>query len=68
MKDKHATLLGLIILTPYVTKINPKQCTLTAQIEPVQDKYKYMTFRPVHLKTIHYVTGILLKVGLNTIP
>jgi len=23
MKDKHATLLGLIILIPYVTKINP---------------------------------------------
>jgi len=40
---------------------------LTAQIEPVEDKFKYMNVRSVHLKTIHYIAEILLKVALNTI-
>jgi hypothetical protein len=43
------------------------QWTLTAQIKPVQDKYKYKIFRSVYLKTIPYITAILLKVTLNTI-
>ena len=40
---------------------------MTAQIDPVQDKYKYLTFRSVHLKTIPYITEVLLIVELNTI-
>jgi hypothetical protein len=40
---------------------------MTAQIDPVQDKYKHMTFRSVHLKKIPYITEVLLKVELNTI-
>jgi hypothetical protein len=43
------------------------QWTLTAKIKPVQDEYKYRIFRSVYLKTIHYITEILLKVALNTI-
>ena len=40
---------------------------MTAQIDPVQDKYKHMTFRSFHLKKIPYITEVLLKVELNTI-
>ena len=68
---KHVTVLTEIkdiswSVTGYNESISC-QWTLTAQIKPVQDKYKYKIFRSVYLKTIPYITEILLKVALNTI-